>query len=946
MSKTIRRLTALLLSLLLITGVFAPAAFAAPALPQGYTSASLEALIPKAETLLGALMKQNPETADLSASVYGALCSDATLNAMFSGIYGGFSENASTLQTLGIDISVPRLAEALSAYPGVSGVLQQYNDWPSALQAVNGMRWGVTDKNGFADAAAAMLSPLNELLFTLLCSGTYNVNVLIGVKGADGYQNAVQPLLRTLGCPDILPQADYTAAAEADRGEMVRKLFGMVFKTLDLWLSKPVDSLTRYLPPLADYLNGGGLSDTLKTLMEPLQVRVALFSLSGVNDLLKNTDLFSSPADLTSMLEKADLGSALGMEGSLKLPKIDLAALAACGTKSGDTFTADRGAAFAEILRWACEALRQNQSLLSSAGGDAAALKSFTDQSTDKLVLLILKVLGLDASPAVLQYTWTYPAYTPGTAAFTANLTRENYEKILREIDPTLNEFLTEFTDKGTLTGLVKQGVYANKTVTMLVKTLYGALDSEQTAGAAGLLGLPVSPSAVAASIRGKFPSAARAIAGAAKWETLGDGAVSWGFKDGDKTGFTNTLIALLKPFAPYLRFLLAEGSITLLGALTVGGGNGYDTAVLPILEGLGCDPGAIVSYSEYKRGSDEALITNILTPVTALIDQIAEAPVATVCALGPNLVYFMNSGALKQCMENLLYPVKTLTDKLGISDLLPADLTAGMGDLPDVPTLLRTLTEGSDLGIELPDPDLGLLQSLGTAESRPSKRGGGSAQFTYIEADAPLVLVTVLRYILGAVKNGGDPAALTKLMGSGEGQAPEGAPDMMAMYAEKVGAQLAEMSVDDTIEWLYDLLFSETPKRETVEGEEIIPTVIYQKTPDHTTRNRILVGLSALAVIVGVVIFAAKFDFAGAKERRARKKKKKLAALSGAAAEPVSGSGEAEAGKRTRRKTKPEKQQALAQRRAQKNLRLQEQAAKRALKDARRAEKAARQGW
>ena len=31
-----------------------------------------------------------------------------------------------------------------------------------------------------------MLSPLNELLFTLLCSGTYNVNVLIRVNGADG----------------------------------------------------------------------------------------------------------------------------------------------------------------------------------------------------------------------------------------------------------------------------------------------------------------------------------------------------------------------------------------------------------------------------------------------------------------------------------------------------------------------------------------------------------------------------------------------------------------------------------------------------------------------------------------------------------------------------------------------------------------------------------------
>ena len=300
MKRNIRRLTALFLSLLLLLGAAVPAS--AAAMPQGYTEQQVESLIPKAETLLGALMKQRPETADLSGTVYGTLFSDDTLNGIFTGVYGSFAKNESTLEALGIDISVQNVAQALSGYPGVYSIMENKTSWDLVLSAAEHMTWGVSSKDGFASALAAMFSPLSELLFTLLCSGTYSISLLVRINGADGYQNAVVPLLETLGCPSVRSQEDYTAAAAADRSEMVRMLVFMVFDTLDKMLEKPVDSLTRYLPPVADYLNRGGLSETLKTLMAPLQVRVAIFSLSGVSDLLKNTDMFSSSTDLTSML--------------------------------------------------------------------------------------------------------------------------------------------------------------------------------------------------------------------------------------------------------------------------------------------------------------------------------------------------------------------------------------------------------------------------------------------------------------------------------------------------------------------------------------------------------------------------------------------------------------------------------------------------------------------
>lgn len=881
MKRTFRRVTAALLAALVLFGCMPEAAVAAVQMPQGYTAQQAEASIPKAEKLLGAVLRQNEKTADLSGTVYGALFSDATVNAIFSGIYSGFSENQSTFESLGIDISVPRVAAVLQGYPGVYAVLNGHAAWAEVLPLVNTMRWNIGSKDGFASALAAMLSPLNAMLFTLLCSGTYNINALIRITGADGYQNAVVPLLEAVGCPNIMSQADYTAAAAEDRAAMAKNLCNMLFAALDNILKTPVASLCTYLPSIAYYLQNGGLSDTLKTLMEPLQVKIAVFSLSGVNKLLENSEMFSSESDLTAMLQKADLGSLMGADVDFKLPEIDLDALAACGSVSDGKFTSNRAEAFILILRWAVEAVKQNASALAGAGMDTASLSDILNKKgTDGVVKLLLDLLNLNAAPSVLTYTWSYPEYTPGTASFTPNLTRENYEKVLAGIDSTLNDFLLEFTDKGSLSSLVRTAVYSNKTVTGLVKALYGALDTKETESLGSLLGLAVTPAAVAGSIRGKFPSAARSISAVSSWDKLNENVVSWGFANGDETGFTNTIIALLRPFAKYLRFLLAEGSITLFDTVTLSGGNGYETAVIPLLEGVGCDPDTVVSYAAYKSGGDEALISNILKPVTALLDGVCETPVASLCGLLPNLVYFMESGTIKQCVTNLMYPVQTLTGKLGVSDLLPADLTASMDLDIDLAATLKQLTAGTDLGVELPQPDLALIKSLGTAETRQSKRtaGGAPQQYTYIAADKPLVLVTVLRYVLGAVKNSGDPSALTGLMGGmgGMGGASESDLDMMAVYTEKIGAQLAEMSVDDTIEWLYNLLFSETPKREKETGEEIIPTVIYNKQKDYTALKRVLLAVFGLALILGTVIFAARFDFHAHAQRRKRKKQKK----------------------------------------------------------------------
>ena len=871
MRITYKKTLAVLLAVLLAALCALPAA-AAVSMPAGYTEQQVEAAIPKADALVKALMQTSSEMPDVKKTVYGMLYADETLSALFSEIYTAFDENRSTLSALGLDFSVQRVADALQGFPGVYAVLNGQTDWAAVLPKAKDLKWNVSDRAAFGAALSGMLAPLNDLLFALLCGGSYQITRLVSVTGANGYENALVPLLRSLGCPSVMTQASFTADAQKDRYAMVKDLANMLLDALDNMLETPVQSLCAYLPGIAYYLKNGGLSGTLSTLMEPLKLKIAVFTLPGVSRLMENTDMFSSGMDLSAMLSKADLGAVTGSDAELQLPEIDLDALAACGSAQVDgSFVPNKAQAFITILYWVFDAARQNAGALPS---DFASFSSFLKKDNAALAVVVLKILHETGTPKTLEYTWVYPAHTAGTAPDVAGLSRENVVRMLDMIDGTLNEFLVEFTDMGDLESLVKKSVYSSRLVTELAAGVYGALYTPETAQLGALLGIDASPAGVAAAVRRSYPAAARTLANCSSWEKVKTNGVSWGFADGSRDGFVNAVTAVLTPLAPVLRFLLAEGSMRLFDAVTLGGSNGYNTAVVPLLEGLGCDPQTIVPYETYKASADSALITNLLKPLTALLDSLGKTPVRTLCSLLPELAYFMTSEQPAQCLKNLLYPVTQTLADLGLSELLPSQLTDM--ELPDVQTLLSSVTAGTGLDMELPAPDLKLLASLGVAEQRESRRviNGGKAQYTYIAADEPAVLVTLLRYVLGAAK-GADTSGL--LAGFSMGGSPaESGMDMSAVYTEKVTAQLKEMTADETIVWLYDLLFAETPKKETSEKNVEIPTIIYEEQPDHTARNRVIATAVVLALFTGLIIFFVKYDFGQAKARRKRKREKR----------------------------------------------------------------------
>lgn len=858
--------------------------FSSAAIPAGLERGEIRTAMNKTGELLKKLPEDKNPLSDAEGTFFSMLCSDDTLNSVFCGIYSALSENESTFSTLGADISVSGVAAALRDYPGVHDYLLNCGDWQTVLSGAMNCSWGVSGKEGFSAALGKMLSPLDDILYVLLCGGTYKVSSLVSVVGDNGYQNAIVPLLRAIGCPDIMSQSEFAAQATGNRGSMLANILNMFFDAVGNMFVSPVSSLCRYLPAVADYLVNDGLSNSVSTLIAPLKIRVLFVSFSGLDSLAEKTDMFSNSADLTNMISNIDLSEIFGSDVKINMPEISLEKLAACGRRDGGVYTADEEAAFVEILNWIITLVKNNSSVLPSLLGDTGInaegagdlINGILAKSNDELIKLLVDILNYEGAPFTLEYQWTYPSYTPAGIEYTPTLTRDDYVKVLEEIDGTLGEFLTEFGGGTNLSDTVACAVYSGSVVTTVVKELFSALYSDETASLFAMLGIDASVEGVAKTIEGSYPSAARSLRAAGSWNKVNPASVSWGFYAGSRSGFESALEKVLSPFADALGFLLCEQPFSVMDLFTIGGGNGYNTAVIPLLEGLGCPVDSVKTYGEYKAAAGTVkTVTYILDPVCDLLDSVIESPVASLCGLLPQLVYFMNSGVITQSVDNLLYPVKQLLKEFGMESMLPSELTSFSFDIS---ALLKDFMSSGELAsLSLPDPDLNKIASLGTAKAGPSNRtyNGLRTERTYIEADAPAVLVTVLRYVINGIKNS-DTDLMSSLMGGSEGE-DGGMPDMFAMYADNITEKLEVLSVDETIEWLFDLLFAETPTREILpEQDEVIPTVIYVPVKDYTKTKIIAAVSAAFLLVFGLIIFIAKFDFSENKEKKQRKKLRK----------------------------------------------------------------------
>ncbi|MBR1811770.1 MAG: hypothetical protein IJ766_09065 [Clostridia bacterium] len=863
MKKTVHRLLCTLIAGLIAVSATIPA-FAAFSYPAGVTAQTAAQSIEKTDILI-----RNAVPAltgkGLRDTVYGELYKDATLSQILISVYSALGEQSSALSGAGLEVSPAALADRLAAYPTIAQALTNAASWQDA--DLSNARWGVTDERAFADAVAAMLSPFNDILYMLLCSGDYNVSFL-NLNGADGYNNGILPLLRVLDCTELKSNESFKIEAANNKNSMLANIIVSLLSFFNTVLDAPTATLTRVLPELANYIKNGDFEAGIDALLQPLTLKVG-----NVRQLFSGTQMLSflmvlqDPSKFTLQFKNnlAVLLNDAAKNTKIKFPDINLDKLVAC--------RGDAGAAYVVIFRWLIEAAKLNSGKIGAMlpmneSGDMAAkvLDSLLAKETDALLALIVKLFTA-AEGMTLDYQWPSGAYTPVSVTYTPNLTRENYQHALEGIDEILNEAIKDMTAYDSIAELLQARIYSNALITTVAKTVYGMLGGD-VGSAVSMLGIPAAPYQLANELSGgSFSSARNTLYNHTSWDSVN--SVYWGFNDGNRSGFERALTAILRPFRPLLEALLAGGTVELLGSIHIGGSNGYNTAVIPLLEALGCAPNSIQDYNAYikNRGKD-AILTGILDPVLDLVDRISERPVFTLTEILPNALYFIQNDGLTRCIEHLLAPLETMQQEFSIDlNALGFDLTEiKKTDL--ITTLETTVTEFSDT-IKLKKPDLQSLIGMGTQTQMQSKRTYQGAAMTvdYIQADQAAIFITLLRYIVDAIKNPDNGDLLAGFMdGDGDGNA------MFSSYAATIGEKMNDMTTDELIEWLYRLFFRDRAIQEAATGD-YIPTIIYQSKKRRANLAEPIATAAVVLLMLVIVIIINRRNIADAFLRLRRKR-------------------------------------------------------------------------
>lgn len=221
----------------------------------------------------------------------------------------------------------------------------------------------------------------------------------------------------------------------------------------------------------------------------------------------------------------------------------------------------------------------------------------------------------------------------------------------------------------------------------------------------------------------------------------------------------------------------------TLDGTVLNLGTNGYESAIIPILEAFMCD--GVKTYKQYKADYKKAkdnLLIDILKPIVGFVDDVCDAPFDTITKVLPNVAYFLDSYGLSQAVANLLAPVtaengligvleknglnvddiieaiagqslsELVTDKLGLKVDFNLELTqiekCNIQDI--VVPLVNSILKSKKINITLPAIDFATIASHGTIKTVKSKAKNDKGKYTtkQVKANQGEVLVATLRYI------------------------------------------------------------------------------------------------------------------------------------------------------------------------------------------------------
>lgn len=803
-SKTIRKVLSVVLALVLVFSSLSAGmmAFAAEEktgvvdLPDGVTEEAatqvLSALdeVVKSEAVASLLSPGAESLNDaVNKLISDNLFTDAIVNEIAKAVYPMIQDAINNLENVPDvlkDYIFTVMKDTIGLYVKPADVATQiddkYSDAKAAIAAAgdnwanvnwDNVKWGVTDRASFIDALGSALNGLNSVLRAALSGDVLEGQVKLGIlplatvkiTGCNAYADIVLPLLQHIGA-DAITVEEYKAGDSTV--EMLGNILNPLLDRVDSMTSgSPLTDIVDLLPTIGYVITNQlhvtaiqklvvsiGISDAMDWVTwYTTQVNVGDLVLgampqikdaAGINDLLESAITSQVPGFVWSDID-FELLSTLG-----KYTAVDNA-------NGGKSFEIDayRADVLVTVLRYALDTARANKTLLVDMIGDetvAGLLDTVFAMDNDEIISFLFSLFSPNYD--LVNYEYNTPAIEKYKVDYGTQFTKEQIAQLVPTLDTLVGTLLP-----GGLQSLISSNLYTNNIVNTLVKEAYSAIEGAgaEVSQVLGLLGVDVTPKGLASLLTEKeFATAKAAFEKADSWADVDFSKVSYGFTDGDRDGFTNALVAVLRPVSSLLDFILTDENLVLFDAVTLKGGNGYNTAIIPLLEALGCTD--IKTYDEYKKSvaaDHDNLILDILNPILDLVEGIAATPIDGLTKILPNIAYFVDSNNVSVFVANLIAPVNSLLAQAGFDITKELDVLNDI-DLDELLNGLLAQVLPENINIVLSNIDLHKVAALGTLTDFTSKRVDADGKFVAskkIVADQADVLVTVLRYILGLLQ-------------------------------------------------------------------------------------------------------------------------------------------------------------------------------------------------
>ncbi len=148
------------------------------------------------------------------------------------------------------------------------------------------------DRAKFEAAVCQVLEPLFPLLKWLLADEDFTFfadeknEVMITLKGAEGYAYGVVPLLETLFCENVMTTEAYYSAVKADEKVLITSILTVLLDRVDVILANPAEEILSMLPNIIYFINSNGVDTVVKNTLN------AVYTVLNAIEPIAKVDLY------------------------------------------------------------------------------------------------------------------------------------------------------------------------------------------------------------------------------------------------------------------------------------------------------------------------------------------------------------------------------------------------------------------------------------------------------------------------------------------------------------------------------------------------------------------------------------------------------------------------------------------------------------------------------